>query len=97
MAGTDYDEPPAVMTPPLAPATLSMEFGANDGPLAGREGTEVTPSKIRNRLIAETGKLGTGGVLWSERSIAFSINMFLPCLTYCSYSFLASRVRRHRQ
>jgi GTP-binding protein len=43
-----------IETPPLAPPTLSMEFGANDGPLAGREGTEVAPSKIRNRLIAET-------------------------------------------
>jgi GTP-binding protein len=41
-------------TPPLAPPTLSMEFGANNGPLAGQEGQEVTPSKIRARLIAET-------------------------------------------
>jgi GTP-binding protein len=41
-------------TPPLAPPTLSMEFGANNGPLAGQEGQEVTPSKIRTRLIAET-------------------------------------------
>lgn len=41
-------------TPPLAPPTLSMEFGANNGPLAGQEGQEVTPSKIRGRLIAET-------------------------------------------
>lgn len=41
-------------TPPLAPPTLSMEFGANDSPLAGQEGKEVTPSKIRARLAAET-------------------------------------------
>lgn len=46
--------PRPLSTPPLAPPTLSMEFAANDGPLAGREGTEVTPSKIRDRLIAET-------------------------------------------
>ena len=44
----------ALSTPPLAPPTLSMEFGANNGPLAGQEGQEVTPSKIRSRLIAET-------------------------------------------
>jgi len=31
-----------------------MEFAANNGPLAGMEGTEVTPSKLRNRLVAET-------------------------------------------
>ena len=43
-----------VETPPLAPPTLSMEFGANNGPFAGKEGTEVTPSKLRNRLVAET-------------------------------------------
>jgi len=42
-------------TPPLAPPTLCMEFGANNGPLAGLEpGTIVTSSKIRARLIAET-------------------------------------------
>ena len=41
-------------TPPLVPPTLSMEFAANNGPLAGLEGTEVTPSKLRNRLIVET-------------------------------------------
>ena len=44
----------AIDTPPLVPPTLSMEFAANNGPLAGTEGTEVTPSKLRNRLIAET-------------------------------------------
>ncbi|KAG7367616.1 GTP-binding protein TypA/BipA [Nitzschia inconspicua] len=43
-----------IVTPPLVPPTLSMEFGANDSPLAGTEGTEVTPTKLRNRLTAET-------------------------------------------
>jgi len=46
--------PKALHTPPLVPPTLSMEFAANNGPLAGTEGTEVTPSKLRNRLVAET-------------------------------------------
>lgn len=46
--------PKPIDTPPLAPPTLSMEFASNNGPLAGQEGKEVTPSKIRNRLIAET-------------------------------------------
>lgn len=39
---------------PLSPPILAMEFGANDGPLSGSEGSEVTPTKIRSRLIAET-------------------------------------------
>lgn len=43
-----------LVTPPLAQATLSMDFGANDGPLAGKEGKHVASSKIRERLIAET-------------------------------------------
>jgi GTP-binding protein len=43
-----------IETPPLVPPTLSMEFGANDSPQAGSEGTEVTPTKLRSRLTAET-------------------------------------------
>ena len=43
-----------IETPPLAPPTLSMEFGANNGPLSGREGSVLTSSKIRDRLTAET-------------------------------------------
>ncbi|KAL3803662.1 hypothetical protein HJC23_003716 [Cyclotella cryptica] len=46
--------PMAVETPPLAPPTLSCLFGANNGPLAGKEGTIVTSSKVRDRLIKET-------------------------------------------
>ena len=44
----------AILTPPLAPPTLSMEFGANSGPLSGTEGTIVTSSKVRERLYQET-------------------------------------------
>ena len=43
-----------LITPPLIPPTLTMDFGANNGPLAGREGTIVASSKIRDRLFAET-------------------------------------------
>jgi len=43
-----------ISTPPLAPPTLQMEFGANDGPLAGREGNAVSSGKIRERLFQET-------------------------------------------
>ena len=43
-----------IETPPLVPPTLTMEFGANNGPLAGKEGSIVTASKVRDRLISET-------------------------------------------
>ena len=56
-----------IHTPPLVPPTLSMEFAANNGPLAGLEGTEVTPSKLRNRLVAETDNNVTLTVESSER------------------------------
>eukprot|EP00977_Amphora_coffeiformis_P013902 scaffold3784_cov174-Amphora_coffeaeformis.AAC.7 len=46
--------PLPIPTPPLAPPTLSMDFGANNGPLAGKEGTMISSSKIRDRLLAET-------------------------------------------
>ena len=41
-------------TPPLAPPTLSVDFGANNGPFAGKEGSIVTASRIRDRLFSET-------------------------------------------
>merc|ERR1712238_27005 len=59
--------PAAIDTPPLVPPTLSMEFSANNGPLAGTEGTEVTPSKLRNRLVAETDNNVTLSVETSEQ------------------------------
>ena len=46
--------PQPVDTPPLAPPTLCVDFGSNDGPLSGQEGTQVTSSRIRARLIEET-------------------------------------------
>jgi len=57
----------AIHTPPLVPPTLSMEFAANNGPLAGTEGTEVTPSKLRNRLVQETDNNVTLTVESSQR------------------------------
>jgi GTP-binding protein len=46
--------PRPVDTPPLAPPTLSCLFGANNGPLSGREGTFVSSSHVRARLERET-------------------------------------------
>lgn len=46
--------PQCIETPPLAPPTLSMDFGANSSPLMGKEGDIITSSRIRSRLIKET-------------------------------------------
>ncbi|KAG2332889.1 hypothetical protein Bca52824_004069 [Brassica carinata] len=37
----------------LDPPTISMTFGVNDSPLAGRDGTQLTGGKIGDRLMAE--------------------------------------------
>jgi GTP-binding protein len=41
-------------TPPLAPPTLAMDWSANQGPLAGQDGTQIASSKIQQRLKQET-------------------------------------------
>mmetsp|Transcript_15064 Transcript_15064/g.25494 ORF Transcript_15064/g.25494 Transcript_15064/m.25494 type:complete len:703 (-) Transcript_15064:103-2211(-) len=38
---------------PIDPPTIKMTFGVNDSPLAGREGTQLTGSKLGDRLKAE--------------------------------------------
>ncbi|EED92925.1 hypothetical protein THAPSDRAFT_268714 [Thalassiosira pseudonana CCMP1335] len=54
LTATKNPVPVAVDTPPLSPPTLSCLFGANNGPLAGKEGTIVTSSRVRARLVSET-------------------------------------------
>jgi len=58
--------PSPISTPPLAPPTLSCVFGANDGPLVGKEGKIVTSSRIRSRLFDETDNNVTLTVIKSE-------------------------------
>ncbi|XP_078151647.1 elongation factor family protein isoform X1 [Carex rostrata] len=43
----------ALPTVELDPPTISMTFGVNDAPLAGRDGTQLTGGKIGDRLMAE--------------------------------------------
>ncbi|GAA0170962.1 translation elongation factor [Lithospermum erythrorhizon] len=43
----------ALPTVELDPPTISMTFGVNDSPLAGRDGDHLTGGKICNRLMAE--------------------------------------------
>ncbi|KAH7533161.1 hypothetical protein FEM48_Zijuj04G0101000 [Ziziphus jujuba var. spinosa] len=43
----------ALPTIELDPPTISMTFGVNDSPLAGRDGSHLTGGKIGDRLMAE--------------------------------------------
>ncbi|KAL7000523.1 hypothetical protein U1Q18_001675, partial [Sarracenia purpurea var. burkii] len=43
----------ALPTIELDPPTISMTFGVNDSPLAGRDGTHLTGGRIGDRLMAE--------------------------------------------
>lgn len=54
LTSSDRKVPVPVDTPPLAPPTLSCLFGANNGPLSGKEGTLVSSSHVRARLERET-------------------------------------------
>jgi GTP-binding protein len=76
LTGASNPVPTPVVTPPLAPPTLSMDFGANNGPLAGKEGTVIASSKIRDRLLAETDNNVTLVVqkseMDSEKTVVFA-------------------------
>eukprot|EP00262_Sarcandra_glabra_P001750 TRINITY_DN1189_c0_g1_i1.p1 TRINITY_DN1189_c0_g1~~TRINITY_DN1189_c0_g1_i1.p1 ORF type:complete len:672 (-),score=127.55 TRINITY_DN1189_c0_g1_i1:58-2073(-) len=50
---TNVDVMTALPTVDLDPPTISMTFGVNDSPLAGRDGTHLTGGKIGDRLMAE--------------------------------------------
>lgn len=66
ITSTSNPVPCAIDTPPLNPPTLSMEFGANTGPLSGQEGTLISSSKVRERLFSETDNNVTLTVSTSE-------------------------------
>ncbi|MDR4287811.1 translational GTPase TypA, partial [Bacillus thuringiensis] len=48
------DQPEALPLLKIDPPTLQMDFDANDSPFAGREGDQVTPKKLEDRLIRQT-------------------------------------------
>jgi GTP-binding protein len=47
------DREAAVETVPISPPIISMTFGPNDSPLAGKEGNKLTSSMIKDRLYKE--------------------------------------------
>jgi len=44
----------SIPSPQLDPPTISMTFGVNDSPIAGKEGKFLTSSHIKERLTRET-------------------------------------------
>lgn len=48
------ENPEALPVLKIDPPTLQMDFVANDSPFAGREGDQVTPKKLEDRLIRQT-------------------------------------------
>ena len=48
------EHPEALPLLKIGPPTLQMDFVANDSPFAGREGDQVTPKKLEDRLIRQT-------------------------------------------
>lgn len=48
------EHPEALPVLKIDPPTLQMDFVANDSPFAGREGDQVTPKKLEDRLIRQT-------------------------------------------
>lgn len=42
-----------IPTIPISPPVISMTFGPNDSPLSGREGTKLTSTMIKDRLVKE--------------------------------------------
>jgi GTP-binding protein len=91
VTGASHPVPYPIETPPLAPPTLSMEFGANTGPLAGKEGTVVTSSKVRDRLTQETDNNVTIHV---ERSMADSDRSMVFARGELQLGILIEQMRR---
>ena len=50
----DAEHPEAITPLRIDPPTLQMTFRTNDSPFAGREGDQVTPKKLEDRLIRQT-------------------------------------------
>ncbi|KAJ0393977.1 hypothetical protein P43SY_009809 [Pythium insidiosum] len=61
-------------SPQLDPPTISMTFGVNDSPIAGKEGKFLTSSHIKDRLQRECENNVAISVSNSESSEAFNVH-----------------------
>jgi hypothetical protein len=76
LTGSENPVEDPIDTPLLAlPPLCVWIFGANDGPLAGKEETKIASSKIRDRLIAETDNNVTlkveASTTYSEKTVVY--------------------------
>ena len=63
----------SIETPPINPPTISMEIGANTSPLAGKEGSIVASSRVRERLHQEVDNNVTLAITKSETDAERSV------------------------
>jgi GTP-binding protein len=63
----------ALEAQPVDPPTLAMTFGINNSPLAGKEGSKVTSSMIRTRLLREAEGNVAIRVTESDEKDAFEV------------------------
>ncbi|ETW10377.1 GTP-binding protein TypA/BipA [Aphanomyces invadans] len=64
----------SIPSPQLDPPTISMTFGVNDSPIAGKEGKFLTSGHIKERLMRETENNVAISVTASETSEAFNVH-----------------------
>ncbi|ETV82885.1 GTP-binding protein TypA/BipA [Aphanomyces astaci] len=64
----------SIPSPQLDPPTISMTFGVNDSPIAGKEGKFLTSGHIKERLQRETENNVAVSVTTSETSEAFNVH-----------------------
>jgi len=58
---------------PVDPPTLSMSFSVNSSPFAGQEGTQLTSSMIRDRLLKEAESNVSLQIIESENKESFEV------------------------
>jgi GTP-binding protein len=71
LCAVEMDE--ALEAQPVDPPTLAMTFAINDSPLAGKEGSKVTSSMIRARLMSEAEGNVAIRVTESDQKDAFEV------------------------
>ncbi|EQC29644.1 GTP-binding protein [Saprolegnia diclina VS20] len=64
----------SIPSPQLDPPTISMTFGVNDSPIAGKEGKFLTSGHIKERLTRETENNVAISITTSETSEAFNVH-----------------------
>jgi len=63
-----------INTPPIDPPTITMTFGANNSPYAGKDGQEITGAKIIGRLRKETENNVTITLTPAQSSESIQVN-----------------------